>query len=142
MASETDIRIARAVALKAAVEMASARQPPFEDVLSAAERYTGWLLDEPLDKSKSPTADRDPGPDVPYGEEPPHPGPSSGPPAPHLCGHGPNDTQGCGAEMNFFGGRNAKGKDYSGYRCPNQTQTTDPAEQAAENVRHPVRWMK
>ena len=97
----------------------------------------------------------DPGPappDVPYGEEEarllregdPRPTPlrpSSGPPEPHLCGHGPNDTNGCGGKMEYFDGRDSKGKDYAGYRCPNQKKTNDPAEQAAEKVRHPVQWI-
>ena len=78
-----------------------------------------------------------PPPDAPYGEEPPpHPGSSSGPPAAHICGRGRDDTEGCGAELKYF----TQG-DYSGYECPNRKKTRDPAEQAAEKVRHPTQWL-
>ncbi len=139
--------IAREVALKAAVEMAAAGYPQDDTVLATAERYETWLLRPQggVETTARPVPQPQQGippDDMPYGEEPPPQGrPSSGPPAAHLCGHGPNDTQGCGTEMEHFSGRNLEGVDYAGYRCPEQKKTVDPAEQAAEKVRHPVQWI-
>ena len=114
-------------------------------VVDAASEIWAWhgrvFGSAPTNAARA-TAPQQPAADVPYGEEaPPHPGPSSGPPAPPICGRGANDTQGCGQEMEYFSGTNDKGDDYAGYRCPNQKKTIDPAEQAAEKVRHPVQWL-
>ena len=85
----------------------------------------------------------DPGPDVPYDDsEALAPGGfvSRGPAAPR-CGTGPEDAQGCGTEMVYWSGTNKEGVDYAGWKCPNQKKSRDPAEQAAEKVRHPVQWI-
>ncbi len=136
---DKDRQIARAVALKAAVELSTARNGN-TGILQDAEAYEAWLL-----RPQSEADVRQPTPlhpkEAPYGEPPPHPGPSSGPPAAHICGRGRDDTEGCGAEMEHFSGRNTEGVGYAGYRCPEQKKTVDPAEQAAERVRHPVQWL-
>lgn len=132
MATETDIRIARAVALKAAVDLVNGKAILLADIEGKAEELTGWLLAPvSLSRPAPPRQNADPGPDVPYGDAE---GFHEAPPAPHHC-------EGCGSEMEFFNGTNASGDDYAGYRCRNQKKTHDPAEQAAEKVRHPVEWV-
>ena len=71
--------------------------------------------------------------EVPYGEPPPHPGPSSGPPAAYQCK--------CGEIQVFNSGTGADGKDWSGYFCPAQEKSRDPAEQAKQKVLHPPTWL-
>jgi len=93
----------------------------------------------PQNKTVSPA---DASIDVPYGEEPPqkayggpppHPGPSSGPPAAYQCK--------CGEIQVFNSGTGADGKDWSGYFCPAQEKSRDPAEQAKQKVLHPPTWL-
>ena len=140
MPTETDIRIARAVALKASVDLVNSKAILLADLEGRAEEFAGWLLSAPA----QPTSIHgDPGPDVPYDDsEALAPGGfvSRGPAAPR-CGTGPEDAQGCGTEMVYWSGTNKEGVDYAGWKCPNQKKSRDPAEQAAEKVRHPVQWI-
>ena len=157
MASETDVRIARAVALKAAVELVNGNVILLADLEAKATELVTFLLDinparhETSDPGEPPPAtppdvwleeDRRPsrqgGSRVPleYESGPPRTGAAET----RHCGSAPEDSQGCGARLEWKEGVSAAGKDYAMWACPNKKKTNDPAEQAAEKVRHPVQY--
>ena len=151
MASETDVRIARAVALKAAVDLIVADKANYSELLTYGEAYARWLLDiaasdggssEPEGapvRQRPASARSDPGeppPATPPDEWPEDEAigpPRTGAAETRHCGSAPEDSQGCGARLEWKEGVSAAGKDYAMWACPNKKKTNDPAEQAAEN---------
>ena len=114
MSDDRDTQIARAVALKAAVDYLAGKTSGQLTVEEQAERFERWLL-----RGTSTSED------IPFDYEEQAAAPE--------CK--------CGTRMEYFSGANANGDEYAGYRCPNQKKTRDPAEQKAEKERHPVQWL-
>ena len=147
MASETDVRIARAVALKAAVELVNGNVILLADLEAKATELVTFLLD--INPARHETGD--PGPTPPV-ESPPDVWPEDeaiGPPRDDYEHQGPtgtNATQGpvgqaapsckCGKVMEF-----TKGEDWTAYFCPNQTKSRDPRIQDEQKLLHPPVWL-
>ena len=138
MASETDVRIARAVALKCVAVLVAGNIVPLTDLESKTNELQSILLNDSSIEPVGPSGD--PGPAPPYEEDEAIGPPRTGAAEARHCGSAPEDSQGCGARLEWKEGVSAAGKDYAMWTCPNQKKTNDPAEQAAEKVRHPVQY--
>ena len=135
MATETDIRIARAVALKAAVELVNGSAILLADIESKTNELAAILLaNNPAPVAQAaPLPDNDPGPI----EEPPAEWPEDEALAPPTGPAGQAaPTCKCGSVMEF-----TKGEDWTAYFCPNQTKSREKRIQDEQKLLHPPVWL-
>ena len=139
MATETDIRIARAVALKAAVDLVNGNAILLADLPEKTEELAALLLQANGVEGKRPPG-TDPGPAAPdqwpddreaYAEvsrdDFTHQGPV-GQAAPHCAG--------CNAVMEY-----KQGDTWTAYFCPQQQKSVDKNIQAEQKKLHPPVWL-
>ncbi len=140
MATETDIRIARAVALKVAATLVAGNAILLADLESKAEELIPFLqrtngvegkpgIDVPRRPEYLPSGD--PGPAAPYDDDTRDydtaPQPPQGP-----VGQA-NPVCLCGADKPWS-------PQWKGWFCPNQQKSRDPAVQAQQRLEHPATW--
>ncbi len=139
MATDTDVRIARAVALKAAIDLVNGRGILLDQVDEYVEKYAALLLMNGVERGQvqSGAGGGDPGPTPPdewpqdkesYDNNPP----AFVPPPQGPVGQA-NPVCLCGAEKPW-------NSQHQGWFCPNQKKSRDPAVQAAQKLEHPPSW--
>lgn len=137
MASETDVRIARAVALKVAARMMAVGPTTTADVMGCAEKFIPWLLDvsAPARSDGDPSPTPDPTQPAEWPEDE-----AIGPPAdsaPQGFAKPPPQTCLCGANMEY---NVATATRSAAYFCPNKVKSRDKAEQDRQSALHPAVW--
>ena len=135
MATDTDIRIARAVALKAAVDLVNGKAILLADLPEKTEELAALLLlNAPQANGARP--DSDPGPEAPPDEWPEDAQGYGDPPTGGPVGQTPPHCAGCGALMEY-----KQGDTWTAYFCPEQVKSVDKKIQAEQKKMHPAVWL-